>query len=164
MSASAIGVSKLQSRRQNISHLLECGNNPTEIARILNCSRGSVYSVMRMERVNGEPKPKRRNRKRVARTEELVEQIREHIESNSAKSVRAMAKQTGFSSSTISKVIRDDLGLSIVRRKSKRPRQLMRHRQMTAEIRQKRKTCAMFLLNRLQEVKTRSFCSPDLPF
>ncbi len=132
-------MSEKRDNRVAIQALLAAGLNVSEVARQTGSSRTTVANV----RDHGVER-KQHERGRTARTDNLVEQVQQRVEEHPDMSVRALARDTGTATTTMYRLVTEDLGM---RSYVKQERPLL-----SEEARRKRKERATLLLNRIKRV------------
>jgi len=103
----------LEDQRKMISVLLSRGKTPTDISRLLKCSRSTVYRVKRRGAFKKEPGV----RPRPTRTVQLINNVRETIqEAQGLVTQRGLSKDFNVPEVTMRRLLKNDLGLQCFKR------------------------------------------------
>ncbi len=130
-------MSSQRDKRVAIRALLDSGLSVTEVAHKTGASRVTVTAVR-----DAGVERKAYKRQNSARTPELVAQVAQKIEEDPKTSIRALARETGASVGTMSKLVSQNLGM--------RSYAVVKRQEITPEAQRKRHERAGALINRLK--------------
>ena len=104
-----------QMKRHAVIVALSAGRNPNAIAGFLNVARSFVFKVKSEMEASGDDlasvseRKKHSRRSNITRTAEFVDEVRDAIDADPKKSMRAIAKEKDVSEATIRRVVHEDI-------------------------------------------------------
>uniref|UniRef100_A0A0K2TSZ7 Resolvase HTH domain-containing protein n=1 Tax=Lepeophtheirus salmonis TaxID=72036 RepID=A0A0K2TSZ7_LEPSM len=100
----------MERRRVSILELSGRGKTPTEIAKVLNCSRTPIYSVV----AKGTSEAITRSKSRSRRSDEMVAAVKKSVEDKRGKvTVSGLSREFNVSRRTMDLRVKKDLGLKV---------------------------------------------------
>ena len=113
--------SSSEQKRDEVFRLAKEGRRPTDIVAHMKStgySRASVFRALaRLRTRRGIKDKKRAGRKRTVRTKKVVNGVERKLSANPRASVRKLSKQMNLSRTSLSRVVKDDLGLRAFKRR-----------------------------------------------
>lgn len=113
-------TSNWKAKRTTILVLYAQGKTPTEIAKDVGCSRGTVYNTV----ARGTPEAPKKSMPKRVRTDDLVEAVSEAIkDAKGKKTVKGLSREFNVKRTTMRRLVKEELGLNSYRRT---PRQALK--------------------------------------
>ena len=100
----------MEAKRQAIIDLTRAGRSTKEISVALNVHRNTVNNVKTMYRESGDVKKRSTGSRRSVRTKETIKKVKNRINSNPRRSMRRMARDLGVSTTSMLRIVKEDLG------------------------------------------------------
>jgi len=130
---------RMEAKRQAIIDLACAGRSTKEIAFALNVHRNTVNNVKKLYRDSGDVKKRSTGSRRSVRSKEVIRKVKNRINSNPWRSIRKMAKDLGVSTTSMHRIVNEDIGAT--------SRAITSTHLITEDSRKKRLCRAKLLLN-----------------